>query len=81
MVATGFKRVPREPSRLPPAQLVIDGKHDLGGSCSRRVRVRKNRLVHGILIIAVAVTAGVATVSYSLRHMPLNLSGPWFPGN
>lgn len=81
MVVTGFKVVPREPPGMPPAQLVIDGKHDLGGSCSPRIRVRKDRLVRGILMIAAAVIAGVAVVSYSLQHMKLNLSGSWFPGN
>jgi hypothetical protein len=81
VVATAFKAVPREPPGLPPAQLVIDGKHDLGGPRSPRVRVQNNRLVGGILVIVVAVIAGLATVSYSLDHMTFGFTGSWLPGN
>jgi hypothetical protein len=81
MVGSGFKVARREPPGLPPAQIVIDGKHDLGRSSAPRIRVRDDRLVRGIAIIAVALIAGVATVNYLVQHMTFDFSGSWFPGN
>jgi hypothetical protein len=63
MIVTAFGAVPREPIGLPAAQLVIDGKHDLGASRSR-IRVRKNRLIGGILMIVLATLALLAGVSF-----------------
>jgi hypothetical protein len=82
MIVTSFTVVSREPTELTQAQVVIDGKHHLGGRRSFHVRVRecrKGRLVRGVLIIIVAMIAGVATVSWSLEHMTFDLK-PRFLG-
>jgi hypothetical protein len=80
-IVTGFKPVPREPAGLPPAQLIIDRTCHLGASRSRRIRVRRNRLIGGVLILVLATLALLGTVAYSLAHMRFGLSGSWFPGN
>ena len=78
---TGVKRVPREPAELPPAQLVLDGRHDLGVARSSRISVRRERLAVGGLLLVAAVIAGVVMVIYSLEHMTLGSTGSFFPGN